>query len=438
MMVVSPCSCLRIDPSTGFAFLYTMEDSYFPKSHFAKPELFCQITASNAKTNVPVNRISLSKLPTMAKMHRCVFLLVICVAVACNAGILKAGFHLIKSRFDESSEPPSNIDVLESEEDSCAAIDEINTDDNNVHESSYQASYPAVQTQDETLGADFGEAQVVDSKHEASILERIQEARAYLHDEVLVDPKYRDVRDFCRNKHADCAFWSVIGECEKNPAYMKINCAPVCKSCDQLNIETRCPMDADAVDALYPGDLNKMFECIVTDPAFKKYEPVVLSRPDYAPGDTADNATYSIGIWMVMFENAISDAEANRIIELGGIQGYHRSADVGVKQADGTYSDSVNEGRTSTNAVGSASTDSVVSRYIGSHHLPSSQHSGAPTSATKIQLRNGSCCASSPSLAFQRQTLRISSCCATRRISSTKSIPTIFRIKEIVQREFES
>jgi len=116
------------------------------------------------------------------------------------------------------------------------------------------------------------------------------------------------------------------------------------------HVETRCPLDPEAKDALEPGDLNKMFERIVTDPYYKQFEPVVLSRPDYAPGDTPETADYKIGLWMVMFENALSDEEADRLIELGGVRGYERSSDVGVEKEDGTFTQNVNKGRTSTNA----------------------------------------------------------------------------------------
>lgn len=117
-----------------------------------------------------------------------------------------------------------------------------------------------------------------------------------------------------------------------------------------LHVDTRCPLDPDAVDAFSPGDLNHMFERIVSDPAYKHYEPTVLSRPTYAPGDTPQNATYQLGMWLVQFDNAISSQEADRMIELGGIEGYERSSDVGEILEDGTYSAKVNDGRTSTNA----------------------------------------------------------------------------------------
>ena len=150
-------------------------------------------------------------------------------------------------------------------------------------------------------------------------------------------------------------------------------------------------MDPNAVDALEPGDLDKMFEKIVTDPAYQEFEPVVLSRPSYAPGDGPENATYNIGIWMVMFENAMSDEEAERMIELGGLKGYERSRDVGTKQLDGTYSAEVNSGRTSTNAVSSwHKSNTIRSIFNPGLTFPTlgKIHSGARTHVTLTQQHN--------------------------------------------------
>ena len=91
------------------------------------------------------------------------------------------------------------------------------------------------------------------------------------------------------------------------------------------------------MDALYPGDVTKIFNRIQTDVSLQEYQPKIVSRPTYFEGDTRETADYQIGPWMVVFDNAISDEEADRLIELGGIEGYERSADVGRKLADGTY-----------------------------------------------------------------------------------------------------
>ncbi|GAX16815.1 prolyl 4-hydroxylase [Fistulifera solaris] len=231
-----------------------------------------------------------------------------------------------------------------------------------ISESSYERESPAVLEKDKRIGADMGEPQVIDGDRTEEILKHIADTRVYLKEKVMVEPQYEKVRDICMNKHTSCTFWAVIGECDKNPAYMELQCAPACRTCEQLHVETRCPLDENAIDALYPGDLDRMFERIITEPELQQYGPVVLSRPSYAPGDGPNNATYNIGIWMIQFENALSEEEADRMIELGGIKGYERSKDVGEKQPDGTYQAHVNTGRTSTNAwcVDSCYTDPVA------------------------------------------------------------------------------
>jgi len=155
-----------------------------------------------------------------------------------------------------------------------------------------------------------------------------------------------------KQKDKMCAYWAAVeGECEKNPQYMTFYCGPVCNSCELTHVETRCPLDPNATDALYPGDLNKMFERIVSDPHYNQFNPTVLSRPEYAPGDGPENATYQLGPWLMTFDNMVSPDEAKRIIELGAQSGFERSEDVGKEQPDGTYDSFRNAGRTSTNTV---------------------------------------------------------------------------------------
>lgn len=205
----------------------------------------------------------------------------------------------------------------------------------------YQAPTPARRL--DSVGSEMGVAQTMDTNRAQEISDKIAEARYYMNNEVDIEEKYDGVREGCKNQHESCAFWAVLGECDNNPAYMKAKCAPVCKSCDYLSVETRCPLDPDAADALYPGDVTKMFNRIMEDPSIQQFEPRIVSRPNYLQGDTAATADYIIGPWMVVFDNAITEEEADRLIELGGIEGYQRSADVGRKLADGTYDRKVSE-----------------------------------------------------------------------------------------------
>lgn len=128
----------------------------------------------------------------------------------------------------------------------------------------------------------------------------------------------------------------MAGECEVNPSYMKLQCAPSCQTCDQLSFEKRCPYDKDAPTALNPGDLNKLFERIVADDNMKE-KLTILSQPPSGP-------------WIVTLDDFLTPAECERLIFLGGQSGYERSKDVGKEKFDGTYGSVESKSRTSSNA----------------------------------------------------------------------------------------
>lgn len=133
---------------------------------------------------------------------------------------------------------------------------------------------------------------------------------------------------------------------------MEGRCPLFCETCETLHLEARCPIDRNARHAWYPGDLNRMFERIITDPEIvKRFQPKVWARPTVAPGDVLDEVDYLIDSpWVVTLENFINATEAQFLIDFGGEIGYERSADVGEELEDGSYDDDVNEDRTSTNA----------------------------------------------------------------------------------------
>lgn len=206
-------------------------------------------------------------------------------------------------------------------------------------------------------GADMGVAQLLDptgtGEYRADIIQAIEDARDYVQHVVMVDKRYEKVREQCQNRVAHCAFFAVKGECENNPDWMEERCAPFCESCEIFHVQARCPMDRNAKHAWYPGDLNRMFERIITEPEIvERFQPKVLSRPTLAPEDIdADEVDYLIdGPWVVTLENFVSATEAQFFIDIGGEIGYKRSADVGEEMEDGSYDDSVNDGRTSENA----------------------------------------------------------------------------------------
>ena len=53
---------------------------------------------------------------------------------------------------------------------------------------------------------------------------------------------------------------------------------------------------------------------------------------------------------MITLDDVVTEEEAQRLIELGGIEGYERSRDVGKRKADGTHERIESKARTSENA----------------------------------------------------------------------------------------
>jgi len=195
------------------------------------------------------------------------------------------------------------------------------------------------------LGSTYGEIQEVDGSHKEATIQKIAEMDKYMA-EVVSTPEYDSVRSQCTNRHSQCAFWAVLGECEANPSYMKLHCPPVCETCHLLEFDVRCPKDDSLVDVFGPGDLNKMFERIVAT----EENVIVHSRPEYAEGDNKENATHNLGPWVITVDQFITDDETTRLIELGGHEGYERSTDVGKKLFDGSFDAKESKTRTSQNA----------------------------------------------------------------------------------------
>ena len=182
---------------------------------------------------------------------------------------------------------------------------------------------------------------------------RLAESIQYM-DTVKKDKKFHGVRGICLNRHEDCTFWASLGQCDTNPVYMKINCAPACMSCDMLGgTQSKCQHLPESEPLWKPGDLNAFFENIVDNANgsgdYLQYNPTALSRPmlksdqSYAPGVTAD------GPWVVTLENLITAEEADRIIEIGQQQGYERSTSVAKVMSGGSLQTDFTETRTSHN-----------------------------------------------------------------------------------------
>ena len=290
-------------------------------------------------------------------MKRTVTNTLFCLALLIRFHLLRAGVVI-----EQGASAGIIRELVDDPQDSSIVIDE-------PYDNTQTESKGAAETEAKLLspasyeyGTDLGVSQIIDINSSEEIAKLMEEARSYVK-EFKGKERYSRIHDLCTNTNENCAFWSVLGECQNNPGYMHVNCAPVCKSCEMLDIETRCPIDPNGQDVLQPGDVDALFENIVQNEAFAEFGPVVLSRPSLAPGDTIENATYTIdGPWLIMFDNFANEQETNRLIELGGKEGYERSSDVGKQKADGTFENNVNAGRTSTNAwcKGDCSEDSLA------------------------------------------------------------------------------
>ena len=197
----------------------------------------------------------------------------------------------------------------------------------------------------------YGELQEVSGQKRKETLDLITRVNKYMKDEVFKLEKYVAVRHECKNRHGLCAFWAVLGECEANPAYMLLNCAPSCFSCEKIDYDTRCPRDHTLPNVFKPGDLHKMFENIAYGDEFASLNKTILSRPETDSQVTdIDSDDLVEGPWVIIIDDFLNDEEVNLLIKYGIEEGFERSTDVGKKKYDGTYESHENAGRTSKNS----------------------------------------------------------------------------------------
>jgi prolyl 4-hydroxylase len=127
---------------------------------------------------------------------------------------------------------------------------------------------------------------------------------------------------------------------------MTLQCAPTCYSCHLIDFDTRCPYNASEPTLLNPGDLDKLFIRLSTEPHFiENHSVAVHSMPDPPVDSKILN-----GPWVITMENFVTEEECERLIELGAARGYEISKDVGAQKFDGTFDGYANDRRTSTNA----------------------------------------------------------------------------------------
>jgi prolyl 4-hydroxylase len=220
----------------------------------------------------------------------------------------------------------------------------------------------------------------IDEDHFEEIQDILYDARQYLHRFNFSNPKFRALRDQCKNHHELCGLWAVLGECHNNPLFMNTTCAPVCQSCEFLLPEFRCPIDPNEVDAWYPGDVNAMFERIIIQPAYVKYEPHILSSPQRPSYDALDSSSKR-GPWILQLDQFLSDEEADRLIELGIDTGFQPSYTALGSRPDGSLDAYADTSRTSSSTYCDSATclqdptiQSVIERLEQLTHVPESHY----------------------------------------------------------------
>jgi prolyl 4-hydroxylase len=160
-------------------------------------------------------------------------------------------------------------------------------------------------------------------------LEKYRAIEAYMEEVVMVDPAYEKVRGLCKFDNELCTYWSAIGECDKNPNYMRHNCAPSCKTCDQLDWDMRCQYDPDEIVWNETGKVDALMKQIVRD-----YDAEVWSEDP----------------WVLTIDDFLSEQDCQTLIDWGHNLEFERSVDAGKILEDGSIESVISTSRTSTNA----------------------------------------------------------------------------------------
>ena len=148
---------------------------------------------------------------------------------------------------------------------------------------------------------------------------------------------------------------------------MKKDCTPACFQCQYLDFDSRCAEIYDPTAPLHfsePGQLNAMFERILTNTELAKYNPRAVRQPHTSSATDAttctngedatneNNCAASLapdGPWIVLLDDFLTPIECDTLIQLGTDRGYEQSTNVGARQYDGSYAGVESTDRTSHN-----------------------------------------------------------------------------------------
>lgn len=172
--------------------------------------------------------------------------------------------------------------------------------------------------------------------------------------------------NMCQDRYSMCPREAQRGECWVNPGWMIVHC---CKSCNQQGMDAEKLIDPTVrcskqhlnitTPTWKPGDLHDLFVSWATKQEFQNFQPRVLSSPQpdvyggqLHPSSTANKraATHLPPPWVIVFDNFLSDEEADALIAGGEMVGFQRSTDQGKINKLGEQERVVSKTRTSSNA----------------------------------------------------------------------------------------
>lgn len=139
----------------------------------------------------------------------------------------------------------------------------------------------------------------------------------------------------CSDRHEQCKGFATMGECERNPGWMVINCPNSCNSCELLDHKVRCDRNRLNIssDHVYgPGDMHSMFSSIKSK-YDDRYGVNILSEDP----------------WVVTFDNFLTETEISELIRSVN-DNWERSTDTGQQNEFGETGRILSDSRTSNNA----------------------------------------------------------------------------------------
>ena len=135
--------------------------------------------------------------------------------------------------------------------------------------------------------------------------QRLVQAERKLHARLYAPATEPAVAPPCRDEHSQCAHWGSIGECDKNPVFMRNSCPISCSSCDDVRDRAKiCHRTKSTRPLLRSGGIDATFQALLQQ-LRPTHHVEVLSQPPAGP-------------WVVVIEDFLAPHEIRAMIDKGG------------------------------------------------------------------------------------------------------------------------